>query len=327
MLPDPAVGQDRAVRPMLATPTDRVPAGGEWVHEVKWDGMRVLAGAKGGRLTLSSRTERDVTVSYPELAPLADLYDDLLLDGEVIALGDGVPSFAALAERMHVADARRAATLVRSRPVTLMVFDVLRVLGEDVTGQPWHARRALLEQLELDAAPGARWQVPAVHDDGEELLAATADSGLEGVVSKRRASTYQVGRRSPDWRKLPHRPTVSVVVGGWRPETGSSTRLGAVLVGVPDGSGGWAYVGRVGSGLAGRAGADLHRRLVPASGSPFATAVPREDAAGATWTEPTLVLDVRSLGRGATGKLRQPSFVGVRTDLEPADLLAGAGDA
>ena len=312
-------GRMSAVRPMLATATDRLPVGAGWAYEVKWDGMRVLADARDGQLTLTSRSGRDVTAAYPELWPLAQTYEDFLLDGEVIALADGLPSFAALAERMHVGDARRARRLVATRPVTLMAFDLLRLLGQDLTAQPWHARRVLLEQLELD---GPRWQVPDVYEDGEQLLAVTAEQGLEGVVAKRRDAPYAPGRRSPDWRKLAHRPTVSVVVGGWRPETGAegSGRLGAVLAGIPDGSGGWAYAGRVGSGLAGQTGARLRERLVPRADSPFSTPVPREDAAGTTWTEPTVVLEVRSLGRGDTGKLRQPSVVGVRHDLDPADL-------
>jgi bifunctional non-homologous end joining protein LigD len=134
---------------MLATPAAAVPTGPAWVHEVKWDGMRVLADIHGGQLTLTSRTGNDVTASYPELAGLADTYDDLLLDGEVVALQEGRPSFAALADRMHVADRRRAERLAAVRPVTYMVFDLLRLFGEDLTGQPLSARRELLERLDL----------------------------------------------------------------------------------------------------------------------------------------------------------------------------------
>lgn len=306
------------MRPMLATLTESVPRGPEWVHEVKWDGMRVLADAKGGGLTLTSRSGRDVTPAFPELVPLADLYDDMLLDGEVVTLVEGRPSFGALAERMHIADPRKAARAAVARPVTFVVFDVMRLLGQDLTAQPWSARRALLEQLDLD---GPRCQVPATHDDGEGLLAATAEQGLEGIVSKRRGSPYSPGRRSPDWLKRPHRDSVSVVVGGWRPETGS-TRMGAVLVGLP-GVDGWDFVGRVGSGLAGRAGASLLTRLRPLQvrGAPFVGEVPREDAAGTTWVEPEIVIDVASLGRGSGGRLRQPSFQRIRTDLTATDLV------
>ena len=304
---------------MLASVADGIPRGADWVHEVKWDGMRVLADVHDGRLLLSSRTGRDVSVSFPELSGLAETYDDLLLDGEVVALDGGVPSFAALAERMHVSSPRKAAQLATTRPVTFMTFDLLRLFGSDLTDQPWSARRELLERLDLRSSA---WQVPPVYDDGEELFEATREQGLEGIVSKRRSSPYASGRRSPDWRKSPHRATLSVVVGGWRPETGTTSRLGAVLVGTPDGEGGWEYAGRVGAGLAGTAGARVGRMLEPLgrSTSPFSTDVPREDAVGAFWVEPTLVVEVQSLGRGSTGKLRQPAYLGVRSDLTPADL-------
>ncbi|MDT0212659.1 non-homologous end-joining DNA ligase [Rothia sp. ARF10] len=307
------------MKPMLASVADGIPRGPDWVHEVKWDGMRVLADVHDGRLVLSSRTGRDVSVSFPELAGLAETYDDLLLDGEVVALDGGIPSFAALAERMHVSSARKAAQLATTRPVTFMAFDLLRLFGSDLTSQPWSARRELLERLDLRSSA---WQVPPVYDDGEELYDATREQGLEGIVSKRRSAPYTAGRRSPDWRKSPHRATLSVVVGGWRPETGTTNRLGAVLVGTPDGAGGWEYAGRVGAGLAGAAGARVGRLLEPLgrTGPPFSTDVPREDAVGAFWVEPSLVVEVQSLGRGSTGKLRQPAYLGVRTDLTPADL-------
>lgn len=313
------------MRPMLATVAESVPTGDVWVHEVKWDGMRVLVDIRDGVVTLWSRSERDVTAAFPELAALGDDYDDMLLDGEVVALDDGHPSFHALAERMHVTSRLRAERLVATRPVTLMVFDLLRLFGSDLTGQPWSARRELLERLDL---AGRHWQVPAVHDDGVGLLAATAEQGLEGIVSKRRASPYAVGRRSPDWRKTAHRATHSVVVGGWRREVGSTDRLGAVLVGLPDGDGGWRYAGRVGSGLAGSAGVGLGKRVkaLERATSPFSDAVPTVDADGTTWLEPLVVIEVRALELTGQHRLRQPAYLGVRTDVTPADLTE-VGDA
>lgn len=307
------------MRPMLASPTTVIPDGDEWLHEVKWDGMRVLVDVREGRVRVWSRNERDVTAGYPELEALGDAYDDMLLDAEVVALEGGRPSFHALTERMHVSDRRKAVRLAASRPVTLMVFDLLRLFGSDLTGQPWSARRELLERLDL---AGAHWQVPAVHDDGDQLLAATADQGLEGIVSKRRSALYAAGRRSPDWRKTAHKVTHSVVVGGWRPEVGSAGRLGAVLVGLPDGAGGWRYAGRVGSGLAGTAGEALALRLRPLGreDSPFADVVPPVDAVGTSWVHPRLVVEVRALELTGQHRLRQPTYLGVRSDLVPADL-------
>ena len=307
------------MRPMLATVADSVPKGAAWVHEVKWDGMRVLVDVRAGRVTVWSRTEREVTAAFPELDALAETYDDMLLDGEVVALDAGRPSFHALAERMHVSERRRAERLVATRPITVMIFDLLRLFGNDLTSQPWSARRELLERLALH---GRHWQVPPVYDDGEQLLAATADQGLEGIVSKRRSAAYAAGRRSPDWRKRPHRNSLSVVVGGWRPEVGTTGRMGAVLVGLPDGRGGWRYAGRVGAGLAGTAGEALAMRLRPLAidTSPFADEVPAIDARGTTWVEPRLVVEVASLELTEQHRLRQPAYLGLRSDLTPADL-------
>jgi bifunctional non-homologous end joining protein LigD len=307
---------------MLATRGSHLPSGDEWCHEIKWDGMRILADVHRGSgaapgVRLSSRNENDVTAAYPELLDLPGR--DVLLDGEVVVFADGLPSFGALAERMHVRNPRRAVALSQSRPVTYLVFDVLRLDGRDLTREPLHVRRAVLDGLGLD---DVWWQVPATYADGATLLDATRAQGLEGVVSKRLASRYEPGLRSRAWLKFPHRRRTSWVVGGWRPETGSHSRLGALLVGEPTADG-LLYRGRVGSGIAGKVGPLLRELLDPlATGDcPFTDEVPREDARGSHWVEPRLVVDVESLGLGAQGRLRQPSYRGLRTDLTPTDLL------
>ncbi len=312
------------MRPMLATPgrppgraAAPVPDGPGWAHELKWDGIRLLAEVTDGTLRLSTRTERDVTVAFPELGPLVGVADDLLLDGELVSLADGIPSFQRLAERVHTTSARKAAQLAAARPATYIAFDLLRVDGLDLTVLPWSQRRDALERILPERGP---WQVSPVYADGRGLLAATAEQGLEGIVSKRRDSAYLPGVRSPDWVKFPHRATTSWVVGGWRPETGRS-RLGALLVGAPA-PGGLTFRGRVGSGLAGKAGAALQEQLaaLPRVDCPFVDEVPAVDRAGATWVRPELVVDVASLGLTGAGRLRQPSYQGWRPDLTPEEL-------
>jgi bifunctional non-homologous end joining protein LigD len=313
------------MRPMLATPADPrrgLPTDGEaWAYEVKWDGMRVLADIHDGQVRLYSRTERDITPSFPELAGLADAHADVLLDGEIVVLANGIPSFAALADRMHVRDARRAAALATTAPATLIAFDALRLYGVDLTGRSWQERREALERL---GASGAHWQLSPVYQDVEALLHATEEQGLEGVVAKRRSSRYRPAARNSDWLKLAHRRIQACVVGGWRPEVSARNRIGALLLGI------WApapgrlmFAGRVGSGLVAKgAQEDLHRLLGPLaiSASPFDDAIPREDAAGSTWVEPQIVIEVRHLGRTEAGRLRQPVFRGIRTDLPPEDV-------
>ena len=308
------------MRPMLASAGTVIPRGPEWVHEIKWDGMRVLAEVTGGRLRLSTRNENDVTSSFPELSTLAGpgMPDDMLLDGEVVALDAGLPSFSALSERMHVSNDRRARRLAVSRPVTFMAFDLLRLDGVDLTSEPLARRRAALERIGL-AGPHA--QVPPTYDDGVALQTATLDQGLEGVVSKRLSSRYSPGRRSHDWLKFPHRTSRSVVIGGWRLETDSARRLGAVLVGRPTPRG-LAYLGRVGSGLAGKEQERVLRALEGRSvdTSPFADEVPPVDAQGTQWVRPEVVIEVQSLGLSGQGRLRQPAYRGLRPDLSPDDV-------
>jgi bifunctional non-homologous end joining protein LigD len=305
-----------AMRPMFATRGTRVPTGEEWQHEVKWDGMRVLVDVRRGTTRLFSRNENDATVSFPELTGFP--VDEALLDGEVVAFADGMPSFGALAERMHVSRADRARALAERCPVTLLVFDVLRVGDRDLMEEPLSVRRGILEDLDLH---GDRWQTPPAYGDGQMLFDATYQQALEGIVSKRLTSRYRPGLRSKDWLKFAHRRRDSYVVGGWRPETDSRDRLGAILVGRPS-SDGLRYLGKVGSGVAGRKAVVLRDVLagLTRAGSPFAEPVPREDAAGATWVEPVLVVEVESLGPSSQGRIRQPSYIGTRADLSPEDL-------
>ncbi|MBB3041261.1 non-homologous end-joining DNA ligase [Nocardioides soli] len=305
------------MRPMLATRTDHVPTGDAWTHEVKWDGVRALTDVGTGGLRMTSRNENAITIAWPELAtsPLGER--DLLVDGEIIALNDrGLPDFRTLQERMHVRRATTAARLAERVPAIYMVFDLLRLDGRDLTGEPQEVRRGLLEGLGVDGS----WQVPAAYDDGAMLVEATRQQGLEGVVSKRRTSTYRPGERTPHWLKLAHRHRLSYVVGGWRPQEGTTDRLAALLVGeqTPDGL---IYRGRVGSGIGPRQSRVL-TELVAGLGrgdSPFADEVPPVDAQGTHWLEPALVVDIDTHGRGYD-RLRQPSFQGVRTDLTPEDL-------
>lgn len=327
---------------MLATAADSVKGlprdGTRWAYEVKWDGMRVLADIHDGSIQLHSRTERDITVSFPELGALAGAHPDVLLDGEIVVLAEGIPSFAALADRIHVREPRRAAALAVKAPATLIAFDALRLYGVDLTGRPWQERREALERLRPS---GGQWQLSPVHEDLEALLSATEEHGLEGVVAKRRASPYRPGARSSDWLKLAHRRTQSALIGGWRPEINDANRIGALLLGIwvddlPDAAGPpdsaseaaglsvgakrLRFAGRVGSGLtATGAQADLHRllRSQKLAQSPFDDPIPRVDALGTTWVEPRIVVEVRHLGRTEAGRLRQPVFRGIRTDVDP----------
>jgi bifunctional non-homologous end joining protein LigD len=302
--------------------------------------MRLLADVStattGGqpRLRLTSRTGRDVTRHFPELAGLSALLPDVLLDGEVVSLVGGAPSFASLADRFHRVPTPAE---VAARPVVFMVFDVTRLYGVSLLDRPWSERRATLERLELAgvgtarggtasggsasggsaSGDGGRVRLSPVYDDGPALLAATAEQGLEGVVAKRRDAVYRPGRRSPSWVKVPHRRTEDCVVGGWRPERTHPSRIGGLLLGVPDpDGGGLLFAGRVGSGVAGEAvQRALRDALRPAETSPFSEPLAREDAVDARWCEPTLLVEVTHTGWTEGHRLRHPVLARLRTDV------------
>lgn len=299
------------MRPMLAIAGPQ-PIGAEWLHEVKWDGLRILADVSHSVLRLNSRTGLDVTSSFPELEPVTGTVRDALIDGEVIVLRDGVPSYEALTDRLRVTDEAPARRLAEQEPATVMAFDLLRLYGVDLTGRALTERRASLERLQL---PAESWRTSPRYDDGPALLSATREQGLEGVVAKRAGSTYQPGRRSPDWVKTAHRFRDTVVVGGWLPS--GDVGVAALLVGVPSGDGRLSYTGRVERGIGSGCAQDLHRSLaeLAAPASPF-DGFP--EVAHVQWCLPRLVVDVRHLGWSADGLLRDPEFRGVHDPLDSA---------
>lgn len=304
------------MRPMLATRGQQVPSGDDWLHEIKWDGFRALVEIKNGEVTVTSRTERDVSVAFPEFATFGSLPDGVL-DGEIVVFDNGTPMIHGVAERFQVTSARRASALQEAFPATLMVFDLLACLGEPIMGRTLEERRQLLEVMPLGETGAAR--LSPTYDDGSALLQAVRDQELEGIVSKRRRSTYRPGVRSADWLKFPLRESASFVIVGFRWEKGGA-RIGSLLLGEPTASG-LTYRGRVGLAVSAREERTLAQLL---EGSEVAESalveVPEEEAREVTWVRPDLVVDVEFLLRTADGRLRHPTYRGLRGDLSPTDL-------
>lgn len=324
----------RDLRPMLAT-AGALPDDARWAYEVKWDGVRVLAAVEPSSLSLTSRAGNPVTAAYPELAALSAAVDrPVLLDGEVVGLRGGRPDFGLLQARMHVR--APSAELQRSVPVTLCLFDVLHAGSTSLLAASYDERRGVLEALSLE---GAAWQTPPVfHGDSAAVAQATRAQGMEGVVAKRRDSRYEPGRRSPAWVKHKHVRRTSAVVVGWQPGSGGRAgQLGSLLLGVhqaPDEAGGerpsrgtgrrglLVFAGHVGTGFTAATLALLADRLAPLRReTPVLTDVPREHARTAVWVEPVLVVDVDYAEWTHEGRLRHPSYKGLRDDVDPASVV------
>jgi bifunctional non-homologous end joining protein LigD len=167
---------------MLATPGD-LPVGPDWVYEVEWDGLRVLAEVVDGGLRLVTAEGQDVTPCFPELAGLTHLVPDVVLDGTIVMLTRGLPDAEALAARLRGAPAGSHATL--------MLSDILRLYGVELRDRPHDERRGTLERLDLERTPGVA--LSPVYTDGPALQAATAQRGLPYVLAKRRDAPYRAG--------------------------------------------------------------------------------------------------------------------------------------
>lgn len=280
--------------------------------------MRAIMYLPGdGTLVVRSRSGAPVTAVYPELHALADVLAGVpaVLDGEIVALdSQGRPDFERLQSRMGASPAK-AARLVATVPVHLVLFDVLHLEGRSLLDRPLADRRSALEDLGLQ---GAYWSTPAaVVGHAREAYELTREHQLEGIVCKLLSARYEPGVRSKSWIKLRHVRTADCVVGGWVPGRGTLSGLpGAVLVGERDEHGGLRYTGSVGTGWSERERADLARFLAVAQvdDCPFTT-VP--DVPGAHWVLPRLVGEVRYATRTQAGRLRHPSWYRLRPDLAP----------
>jgi bifunctional non-homologous end joining protein LigD len=316
---DPAAGAPipEKVVPMMAQLGKLPRDDSGWAFEIKWDGVRAICQSEPGRMRLHSRNLLDITPRYPELGRLnrALSHHRAVLDGEVVALdAEGKPSFGALQRRMHVAAESTVRRLARELPVTYVIFDLLWLDGHSLMELPYEERRARL--AELDLADGERWRVPDyVVGHGAQLLAATEQQGLEGVIGKRLDSTYEPGRRSPSWVKVKNLYRQEVVVGGWVPGDGRRRdRIGALLAGV------WEndelrHIGRVGTGFTEKELDRLSKLLAPLvrDDSPFAPGGPKIPR-NAVFVDPKHVAEVEFREWTEGGQLRAPSYKGLRDD-------------
>jgi bifunctional non-homologous end joining protein LigD len=233
------------IAPMLAA-AGAAPSGSGWAYEFKYDGVRVGAYVRDGRVRLLSRNGNDVSRSYPEIAELGMLLAGrrVVLDGEIVALEAGDrPSFARLQQRIHLSP---APSLVAQVPAVYFVFDLLYLDGHDLTGQPYTVRRDALTGLGLS---GEHVRVPPnfLNVDAATMLKAAELGGLEGAVAKTLTAADRGGKRSNDWVKAPLIRTQEVVIVGWKPGEGRRKGLvGSLLLAVYQ-HGELSFAGHVGT--------------------------------------------------------------------------------
>jgi bifunctional non-homologous end joining protein LigD len=305
------------IEPMTATLADRPFSDPDWLFELKWDGYRVQAHVRDGRVALYTRRGLDAAAYFPELAGPPNWIDgsQAILDGEVVVLNAvGEPEFGLLQARRRIGGRPRGSEDAAPIALVYQVFDLLYLDGRSLLGEPLESRKRLLRSILRDTA-SVRY-AGHVEGDGEAFYEAVAARGLEGVMAKLRRSRYESGRRSPAWLKIKRRSEQEFVIGGWTAREGADADLAALIVGVFE-DGVLRAAGKVGTGFDARERRrlmDLMKPLARAT-APFPVA-PREK--GAHWVEPKLVARVEFAEWTMDGNLRAPSYKGLEIDADPS---------
>jgi bifunctional non-homologous end joining protein LigD len=313
--------------PMLAEGGFKQFDGDDWWFEPKLDGIRCLAELSTDKTTLRTRTGRDVTDQYPEVHMVHELVDQVnaVIDAEIVAFDEkGKDSFEALQQRMNLTSEREIKKMSQKVPVALVAFDLLFLDGRETIGLKLEERRELLEMV---VEPDERLQLMHhVQGAGKVFTKSMREMGMEGVVAKRIGSKYQPGRRSDTWRKIKLTNSQDCVILGWtKGQGGRSGTFGALLVGAydhPEGDLHW--IGQVGTGFTDGMLEKVMGQLGPLRVDAPAGADERQLRAvkGAVFVKPEVVCEVDYLEMTkSTGKMRAPSFKGLRTDKLPEDCV------
>ena len=298
----------------LCTLRETPPSDGAWLHEIKWDGYRLLADLVDGQAKLRSRNDLDWTARVPAIARAVEALpvSEAHLDGELVVLDDqGHSDFSAL-QRVLEGSSRQ--------PLRYVVFDLPGVAGVDLSGTALVERKRLLRDL-LGSTPGVLAYSDHVVGHGAEVFAASGKAGFEGIISKRVDARYR-GGRGQDWIKVKHEDGDEFIVVGYTAPKGARGHFGSLLLAQP-GQDGLRYVGRVGSGFGDAMLRDLFKRMRPLETAGPTVELPAHiplRPRNVQWLQPRLVVEVAFRGWAKEGLLRQASFRGLREDKDMADL-------
>jgi bifunctional non-homologous end joining protein LigD len=307
------------VEPQLATLTRERFSSPEWIFERKLDGERCLAFADSGGVRLLSRSQRDITRTFPEIAAAlaAQHHGDVIVDGEIVAFDGAQTRFGRLQQRLGVASP--GDQLLRDFPVYYYVFDVLYADGRDTRPLPLTERKQVLAEAVTFRDP-LRFTRDRKRD-GEAFFQQACADGWEGLVAKRAAAPY-TGTRSRDWLKFKCENAQEFVIGGYTDPQRTRVGFGALLLGYYDKADRLVYAGKVGTGFDNQTLRALHATLagLEQDHSPFSGG-PRVPQRGAHWVTPQLVGEVGFSEWTDAGELRDPRFQGMRDDKDPRDVV------
>src|SRR5947207_5850672 len=310
-----------SISPMLAVLSENLPPGADWLHEVKWDGVRALFFIDKKRLHMQARRGMAIEQQYPELHRIVDLVDaeSAILDGEIVCFDEnGVPSFQLLQNRIG-ASPRSVPKLAQSQPASFFAFDLLYLDGYDLRRTPLVERKQLLASV---LRPDATFRYSEhFTGKGEELLQAVREKGLEGIVAKQAYSKYE-SKRSREWVKVKVVNQQDFVVWGWL--EGERDYFGALLLAYYNGDQ-LVYAGNVGSGFTQETLKSVYQKLEPLVVSKSPLSVVPKDTGKPVWTKPELICTVRFSSWTNEDRLRAPVFLGLRNDQPPREVVRETG--
>jgi bifunctional non-homologous end joining protein LigD len=314
------------IPPMKAKLVEKPPATGDWIYELKFDGIRLIAIKVEKKVSLLSRNENDLSRRFPEIAEAVKSLParECVLDGEVVALDDkGRSSFQLLQAREMEG---------RKSPIYLYAFDLLQLDGRSLVSLPLERRKQILENLCARAGDSIRYSGP-IGGDANELLKQVRRLGLEGIIGKQPASVYEPDRRSGAWIKLKCANEQEFVIGGYTPPQGARKHFGAILVGYYDRNR-LVFAGKVGTGFTTKSLAMLHKKFQAEQRAdcPFVDLPSKQDGQwvlGITpsmmkkmrWINPKFVAEIKFAEWTRDGKLRAPVFLALREDKKPREVI------
>ena len=308
------------INPMLATLTKEAFSDPNWIFEFKWDGIRAVGFLKNKKVQLVSRNAKEFAFRYPELSSLPKWIDaeNAILDGEIVALTDkGIPSFQLLQQRMGLNAKSEIARLANESPVVYYVFDLLYCNGFSLMGAELIHRKALLKEI-MEENEFLRYSDHVI-GDGVKLFQKASKLQLEGIIAKHQSSLY-VQKRTRDWLKIKTVLRQEVVIGGYTEPKGSRIRFGSLVVGLYRDSE-LTYVGHVGGGFNERSLKQVYSFMQPLKQqkSPFLSTPKTNEKV--QWIKPALVCEVKFSEWTSDGMMRQPIFMGLRDDKQPAQCV------
>ena len=325
-LPGLPSAKARFIEAMKAKLVDTPPTTGDWIYELKFDGIRLIGVKRDDKVSMLSRNENELTKRFPEIVEAIKALParECVIDGEVVALDEeGRSSFQLLQAREMEG---------RKSPVYFYAFDLLQVDGKSLLSLPLEARKNVLEKLCADARDPVRYS-GAIDGDAQRLLEEVKRRGLEGIIGKQRNSVYEPGRRGGAWIKLKCVHEQEFVIGGYTPPQGARKYFGAILVGYYENKK-LVFAGKVGTGFTAKSLSMLHKKFQKEARDdcPFVDLPSKQNGQWVQditpsmmrkmhWVNPVFVCEIKFAEWTRDKKLRAPVFLGLREDKKPGEVV------